>query len=98
MHKKLQLIKKKESGAEESLDGSVTSELENGDGVVTVERLKSAVRAERKNSQALYAELEEERSASAVAANQTMAMINRIQEEKAAMQMEALQYEKMMDE
>ncbi|KZV19541.1 hypothetical protein F511_06403 [Dorcoceras hygrometricum] len=90
LHKKL--------GVEESLDGSVTSELENGDGVGTVERLKSALRAEKKNLQALYAELEEERSASAVAANQTMAMINRLQEEKAAMQMEALQYQRMMDE
>lgn len=98
LHKKLLLIEKKEFGAEESLDGSVTSELENGDGVVTVERLKSVLRAERKNLQALYAELEEERSASAVAANQTMAMINRLQEEKAAMQMEALQYQRMMDE
>ncbi|XP_073287717.1 myosin-binding protein 2-like isoform X1 [Primulina huaijiensis] len=98
LHKKLLLLEKKESGAEESIDGSVTSELENGDGIVTVERLKSALRAERKNLQALYAELEEERSASAVAANQTMAMINRLQEEKAAMQMEALQYQRMMDE
>ncbi|XP_073140785.1 myosin-binding protein 2-like [Henckelia pumila] len=98
LHKKLLLLEKKESGTEESVDGSVTSELENGDGVITIERLKSALRAERKNLQALYAELEEERSASAVAANQTMAMINRLQEEKAAMQMEALQYQRMMDE
>ncbi|KAL0296612.1 UNVERIFIED_CONTAM: Myosin-binding protein 2 [Sesamum radiatum] len=83
---------------EESLDGSITSELEGGDGVVTVEHLKSALRAERKALQALYAELEEERSASAVAASQTMAMINRLQEEKAAMQMEARQYQRMMEE
>ncbi|CAH1414155.1 unnamed protein product [Lactuca virosa] len=57
----------------------------------TVEKLKSAL-------QALYAELEEERGASAVAASETMAMINRLQEEKAAMQMEALQYQRMMEE
>ncbi|RZB86555.1 Myosin-binding protein 3 [Glycine soja] len=43
-------------------------------------------------------ELEEESSAYAIAANQTMAMINRLQEEKAAMQMEALQYQRMMEE
>ncbi|KAK4423427.1 Myosin-binding protein 2 [Sesamum alatum] len=98
LHKKLLLLEKRDSGTEESLDGSVTSELEGGDGVVTVEGLKSALRAERKALQALYAELEEERSASAVAASQTMAMINRLQEEKAAMQMEARQYQRMMEE
>ncbi|KAI3453145.1 hypothetical protein Pfo_009808 [Paulownia fortunei] len=98
LHKKLLLLEKRDSGTEESLDGSVTSELEGSDGVVTIERLKSALRAERKALQALYAELEEERSSSAVAANQTMAMINRLQEEKAAMQMEALQYQRMMEE
>lgn len=98
LHKKLLLLERRESGAEESLDGSVISELEGGDVVSTAERLKSALRAERKALHALYAELEEERSASAVAANQTMAMINRLQEEKAAMQMEALQYQRMMEE
>lgn len=80
------------------MDGSVMSDIDGGDGVMTVEKLKSALRAERKTLNALYAELEEERSASAVAANQTMAMINRLQEEKAAMQMEALQYQRMMEE
>ncbi|XP_042011366.1 myosin-binding protein 2-like [Salvia splendens] len=98
LHKKLSQPEKRNSGTEESLDGSVTSELEGGDGVVTVERLKAALRSERKALQALYMELEEERSASAVAANQTMAMINRLQEEKAAMHMEALQYQRMMEE
>ncbi|CAI9775125.1 unnamed protein product [Fraxinus pennsylvanica] len=97
LHKKFPLIENKDS-ATESLDGSVTSELECGDGVVTIEDLKSALRSERKTLCALYSELEEERSASAVAANQTMAMINRLQEEKAAMQMEALQYQRMMEE
>ncbi|CAK9134268.1 unnamed protein product [Ilex paraguariensis] len=98
LHKKLLLLEKKDSGTEESLDGSVVSEFEGGDGVLTVDRLTSALRAERKALHALYAELEEERSASAVAANQTMAMINRLQEEKAAVQMEALQYQRMMEE
>ncbi|XP_042413026.1 myosin-binding protein 1-like [Zingiber officinale] len=46
----------------------------------------------------LYKELEEERSASAVAAYEAMAMINRLQEEKAGMQMEALHYRRMMEE
>ncbi|KAF2558079.1 hypothetical protein F2Q68_00013076 [Brassica cretica] len=42
--------------------------------------------------------LEEERSASAVATNQAMAMITRLQEEKALFQMEALQNLRMMEE
>ncbi|XP_043699530.1 myosin-binding protein 2-like [Telopea speciosissima] len=95
LHKKIVLQEKKEFGAEESLDGS---EFEGGDGVLTIESVKSALSAERKALNALYAELEEERSASAIAANQTMAMITRLQEEKAAMQMEALQYQRMMEE
>lgn len=98
LHKKLMLFEKRESGTEESLDGSVVSEMDFGDSVLTVERLKTALKAERKAFGALYTELEEERSASAIAANQTMAMINRLQEEKAAMQMEALQYQRMMEE
>ncbi|XP_010274744.1 PREDICTED: myosin-binding protein 2 [Nelumbo nucifera] len=98
IHKKLLLLEKRESGTEESLDGSVISDFEAGEGVLTVDRMKSVLKAERKALNALYAELEEERSASAIAANQTMAMITRLQEEKAAMQMEALQYQRMMEE
>ncbi|XP_068662279.1 myosin-binding protein 3-like [Aristolochia californica] len=94
LHKKL-LFERKESGTE-SLDGSVISDIEAGE--VTIDRLKVALKAERKGLCALYSELEEERSASAIAANQTMAMITRLQEEKAAMQMEALQYQRMMEE
>ncbi|KAI3516662.1 hypothetical protein L1887_15585 [Cichorium endivia] len=74
------------------------SEMDDGNRIDTTEKLKSALRAERMALQALYTELEEERSASAVAASETMAMINRLQEEKAAMQMEALQYQRMMEE
>ncbi|KAJ0683412.1 putative myosin-binding protein [Helianthus annuus] len=94
-HKKWLIPK---AGAEESFDGSVISETDNGDPVNTAEKLKSALKSERKALRDLYLELEEERNASAVAANETMAMINRLQEEKAAMQMEALQYQRMMEE
>ncbi|KAF7831102.1 myosin-binding protein 3 isoform X1 [Senna tora] len=83
LQRKLMLLEKPES-----LDGTDT---EIGDPTSTIERLKRALSA-------LYQELEEERSASAIAANQTMAMITRLQEEKAAMQMEALQYQRMMEE
>ncbi|CAA0831239.1 Myosin-binding protein 2 [Striga hermonthica] len=65
---------------------------------VAIEQLKSAIRDERETLEALYVELAEERSASEVAADQAMAMINRLQEEKAAIQMEAFQYQRMLEE
>lgn len=98
LHKKFLMPEKRDFGAEESLDGSAASELEGGDVLSTVDGLKSALKAERKTLQTLYAELEEERSASAIATNQTMAMITRLQEEKATMQMESLQYQRMIEE
>jgi hypothetical protein len=68
------------------------------EGESSVENLRKQLELSKKSLAALYKELEEERSASAIAASQTMAMINRLQEEKAAMQMEALQYLRMMEE
>ncbi|RRT71069.1 hypothetical protein B296_00034775 [Ensete ventricosum] len=87
-------LERNESGLE-SLDGSFVSEVE---GESAFERLKRQVELDRKSISLLYKELEEERSASAIAANQAMAMITRLQEEKAAMQMEALHYQRMMEE
>ncbi|XP_051136503.1 probable myosin-binding protein 5 [Andrographis paniculata] len=60
--------------------------------------LKRQIRLDRKALSALQMELDEERSASAVAANNAMAMISRLQAEKAAVQMEALQYQRMSEE
>ncbi|KAI7748429.1 hypothetical protein M8C21_007587, partial [Ambrosia artemisiifolia] len=71
-----------------SFDGSVVSEIE---GETLVDRLKRQVEHDKKVMGVLYKELEEERNASAVATNQAMAMINRLQEEKAALYTEALQ-------
>lgn len=79
----------------ELLEGSAASE---ADGETILNHLKRQVRIDRKSLIALYMELDEERSASAVAANQAMAMITRLQAEKAAVQMEALQYQRMMEE
>lgn len=87
-------LERNESGFE-SLDGSVVSEIE---GESIVDRFKRQIEHDRKSMNALYKELEEERNASAVAANQAMAMITRLQEEKAALHMEALQYLRMMEE
>ncbi|KAF8037209.1 hypothetical protein BT93_B0193 [Corymbia citriodora subsp. variegata] len=78
--------------ASESSEGSIVSE----DSILN--HLKRQVRLDRKSLMAMYMELDEERSASAVAANNAMAMITRLQAEKAAVQMEALQYQRMMEE
>ncbi|KAG0503639.1 hypothetical protein HPP92_003711 [Vanilla planifolia] len=95
LHKRF-LLERRESGTE-SLDGSIASDIDNLDSL-SIDRLKAILKAERRVMSALFMELEEERSASAIAANQTMAMITRLQEEKAAVQMEALQYQRMMEE
>ncbi|XP_019052965.1 PREDICTED: probable myosin-binding protein 5 [Nelumbo nucifera] len=91
--RKLQ-TEKIESGAE-SWEGIAIGE---GDDEATLDCQKRQVRVDRKFLIALYTELDKERSASAVAANQAMAMITRLQAEKAAVQMEALQYQRMMEE
>ncbi|RLN40155.1 myosin-binding protein 1 isoform X1 [Panicum miliaceum] len=79
----------------EPFDVNATSEDE---GESSIERLKQQAEVNRKKMSMLYKELEAERSASAVAASEAMAMINRLQEEKAGMHMEALQYLRMMEE
>ncbi|KAJ4955876.1 hypothetical protein NE237_012659 [Protea cynaroides] len=93
LQKKISL-ERNESGFE-SLDGSIVSEIE---GENVIDRLKRQVEYDRKSLSALYKELEEERNAAAVAANQALAMITRLQEEKATLNMEALQYLRMMEE
>ncbi|KAK9099178.1 hypothetical protein Syun_026223 [Stephania yunnanensis] len=92
LQKKISL-ERNESGL--SMDGSNLSEIE---GESLVDRLKRQVEYDRKSLSALYKELEEERNAAAVAATQALAMITRLQEEKATLQMEALQYLRMMEE
>ncbi|CAH8356005.1 unnamed protein product [Eruca vesicaria subsp. sativa] len=78
-----------------SLEEVSVSEIE---GESESDRLKRQVDYDRKLLAGLYKELEEERSASAVATNQAMAMITRLQEEKSLFQMEALQNLRMMEE
>ncbi|MCO5609393.1 hypothetical protein L7F22_063619 [Adiantum nelumboides] len=60
--------------------------------------LKEALRAERKAYRTLQAELDEERNAASSAANEAMSMISRLQEEKAAVLMEARQFKRMAEE
>ncbi|KAJ6970392.1 myosin-binding protein 5 [Populus alba x Populus x berolinensis] len=74
----------------------LSNELVDDDSIL--HHLKKQVRLDRKLLMALYMELDEERSASAVAANNAMAMITWLQAERAAVQMEAIQYQRMMEE
>jgi len=60
--------------------------------------LENALEEEKAAYTALYLELEKERASAATAADETMAMILRLQEEKAAMEMEMRQYQRMIEE
>lgn len=60
--------------------------------------LEQALDEEHAARTALYLELEKERSAAATAADEAMAMILRLQEEKATIEMEARQYQRMIEE
>ena len=79
----------------ESLDGSIVSEME---GESSIDQLRRQIDLDRKSIHLLCRELEEERNAAAIAASQALAMITRLQDEKAAMQMEASHYQRMMEE
>ncbi|KAL4308106.1 hypothetical protein GQ457_01G023210 [Hibiscus cannabinus] len=60
--------------------------------------LDQALDEEHEARTALYLELEKERIAAATAADEAMAMILRLQEEKATIEMEARQYQRMIEE
>ncbi|KAF1867819.1 hypothetical protein Lal_00050253 [Lupinus albus] len=65
---------------------------------VILKNLERQVSLDGKSLMALHMDLDKERSASAVAANNAMAMITRLQEEKAVLHMDALQCQRMMEE
>ncbi|KAE8650299.1 hypothetical protein Csa_010796 [Cucumis sativus] len=64
----------------------------------TIKQLEQALEEEQSVRAALYLELEKERSAAATAADEAMAMILRLQEEKASIEMDARQYQRMIEE
>lgn len=70
----------------------------DGDEKHTIKVLEQALEEEYAACSALYLELEKERSAAATAADEAMAMILRLQEEKALIEMEARQYHRMIEE
>lgn len=63
-----------------------------------IKGVKEALGAGQQLLQKLYLELDKEREASASAASEALSMILRLQEEKAAMKMEASQYQRMAEE
>ncbi|KAG8641934.1 uncharacterized protein LOC110627427 isoform X1 [Manihot esculenta] len=60
--------------------------------------LEQALEEEKAMHAALYQELEKERAAAATAADEAMAMISRLQEDKASIEMEAKQYQRVIEE
>lgn len=78
-------------------NGQENSGLDN-DGRSMIRVLEQALEEGYAAHDALYVELEKERSAAATAADEAMAMILRLQEEKASIEMEARQYQRMIEE
>ncbi|XAR62580.1 hypothetical protein NMG60_11017398 [Bertholletia excelsa] len=70
----------------------------DGDKENEIRILEQALKEERAVRSALYLELEKERNAAATAADEAMAMILRLQEEKASIEMEARQYQRIIEE
>ncbi|XP_076925935.1 putative myosin-binding protein 6 [Bidens hawaiensis] len=89
-----------EDGDQEArlLQSSCGDEEDKKDKAVTVDSLMADLKAERLAVCRLYIELDEERKASAVAANQATVMITRLQEEKVAIQLKAIQNQRLMEE
>jgi hypothetical protein len=76
-------------------DGTSITDIE---GETILDRLKRQVEHDKQLLSNLYKELDEERNASAIATNQAMAMITRLQEEKASLNIEALQCIRVMED
>ncbi len=89
------------TNATESEEAADEEEQEDGDQLHTkqYEELEEPLpQNEREALAAMYLELEKERNASATAANEAMGMIARLQEEKAAVLMEARQFQRMVEQ
>ncbi|XP_022771467.1 uncharacterized protein LOC111314401 isoform X2 [Durio zibethinus] len=69
-----------------------------GDEANRIRMLEQALEEEKATHAALYLELEKERAAAASAADETLTMILRLQEDKALIEMEARQYQRMIEE
>ncbi|XP_042011914.1 myosin-binding protein 1-like isoform X1 [Salvia splendens] len=78
-----------------SVDEITVNDIEGESGV---NQLQRQIEHDHICLNSLYKELDEERNAAAIAAEEAMAMITRLQEEKASLRMEALNYLRMMEE
>ncbi|CAL5395061.1 unnamed protein product [Camellia sinensis] len=97
LHEK-KLTERSESSYEET-KGNVQKELGyEGNEKNAIRILEQALEEEHAAHAALYLELEKERSAAATAADEVMTMILRIQDEKASIEMEAWQYQRIIEE
>lgn len=85
---------KRNDSSYESLDGFCVSDVE---GETIIDQLRRQIEHDRSCMKSLCKELEEERNAADIAANQAMAMITRLQEEKAEAEREAVQYMRLME-
>lgn len=63
-----------------------------------IRMLELAIEEEKAARAALYLELEKERAAAASAADEAIAMMSRLQQDKASVEMEARQYQRMIEE
>lgn len=81
-----------------ALDSAAREQISQGDKQDVLKDIIEALGAEREARKALYLELEKERSAAETAAEETMAMISRLQKEKASIEMEARQFKRMAEE
>ncbi|CAL1412005.1 unnamed protein product [Linum trigynum] len=91
-----------EMASSSSVEKSVTIAEEVADNVVkhlnTIRNLEQALEEEKTARASLYQELEKERAAAASAADEAMAMILRLQEEKASLKMELRQSQRVVEE
>ncbi|XP_028110833.1 protein FLOURY 1-like isoform X1 [Camellia sinensis] len=83
---------------EEYGDDSDEQECHEEDEEVDVMALRKLVRIERQRANAAYLELEKERLAAATAAEEAMAMILKLQNDKSLIEMEANQYRRLTEE
>nr|XP_016473433.1 PREDICTED: myosin-binding protein 3-like [Nicotiana tabacum] len=83
--------------SDEELDDD-EQECHDEDKVFDVLSLRKMVKIERSRANAACLELEKERMAAATAAEETMAMILRLQNEKSLVEMEANQYKRLAEE
>lgn len=92
------MIEKYDEDEECVEEGDDGHECHDEDKECDVERLRMLVKIERERAKAASVELEKERMAAATAAEETMAMILRLQNEKSVIEMEAHQYRRLAEE